>query len=138
MDEIKKAARGSGSDIEQTIGVRGPQKPPDHGDAVLHIDKISQLTTIAIAWVMRFKEGDGPTRRNDRIYLAGDGLHVAFVSLVRAIHIEEFETGPLRRAWLAAHNIIDYPTINDMFAPTISVERSQPSQSDGALIIAET
>src|ERR1700730_9160828 len=69
--------------------------------------------------------------------LADDGLHVAFMGLVRAVYIEEFEPSPLRGAGPSVHYVLDHPPIDDMFITAIYVERTQRSQCRRGLFVAE-
>src|SRR6516162_8749540 len=106
-------------------------------DAVLDIDEIPQLAAIGVAGVVGFEEVDRAAGLDQRADFAGDGLHVALVSLVWAIHVEEFEPGPLRRSRPSPDHVVDDATVDDVLAPTISVERAQFGQSGRTLIVAE-
>src|SRR5689334_20318700 len=90
-----------------------------------------------IARVVRLKKRHIAAGFDDRVDLAGDGLHVALMSLVRAVYVEELESGPLRRTRPSKRHVFDHPPIHDMLAPAIGVERTQCSQCGGALVIAE-
>jgi hypothetical protein len=86
---------------------------------------------------MGLEQRDSAAGLDYRANLADDGLHVAFMGLVRAVYIEEFEPGPLRGARPSVHYVLDHPPIDDMFAPAIGVERAQRSQCRRGLVVAE-
>src|SRR6185437_6464272 len=70
--------------------------------------------------------------------LADHGLHVALMGFVRAVHIEKFEAGPLRRPRPFADGVVDHPAVNEVLAPAIGIEGPQPGESRGGLVIPKT
>jgi len=138
IDEVEKAPRSTGSDIEQVTDRRVLKQPSDRGDAVLYINKVSQLTAISVARIMRLKQVDRLASLDRRVDFADDGLHDPFVGFVCAIDIEKLEPGPLRRGPSTMNHVVDDAAVNDVLAPAIGIKRAQRSESSRALIVAET
>src|ERR1700730_18500436 len=86
---------------------------------------------------MGLEQRDSAASLDYRANLADDGLHVAFMGLVRAVYIEEFEPGPLRGARPSVHYVLDHPPIDDMVAQATGVEREQRSKRRRGLVDAK-
>jgi hypothetical protein len=60
------------------------------------------------------------------------------VIFVGAEHVEELQSGPLRRQPFAARGAFDHCHVEQMLAPAIEVHRPQLLQGVHGLVVAET
>src|SRR6185312_2883664 len=65
-------------------------------------------------------------------------LHGALVVFVRAVHVEELEARPLRRGFLAFGDRARDTPVEQVLAPAVQVQRTQPGQGFRRAVVVVT
>lgn len=102
------------------------------------MDEVAQLAAILEAVLVRLEQARRLAGRQLRMQLGDHAHHVALVGFVRAVDVEEFQPGPLRRHEVAAGDGAGDAAVDQMFGPAIGVQRPQPRQSVAGAVIVET
>src|SRR5205807_3808841 len=89
---------------------------------VVHIDEIALLLAVRDTFAMRLEQADRPAGTGVVESLGDQAHHRALVVLVRAEHVEELASRPLRRHLLLAYDALDERQIEQVLAPAVKIQ----------------
>src|SRR5579883_772875 len=135
--ELGEAARPSRADVEEPVDPLVAPQPQHHVDAVAHIDEVAALAAIGIVGAVRAEEPRRLAAAKPRHEFGDEAHHLALVSLIGAVDIEEFEAGPMRRAGRARFDEAGDAPVGEVLRPAIDVERLEAGEAGARPVIVE-
>src|ERR1700734_678233 len=134
-DQIAKAPRLTGADVKDPRDRRRLEEPANHADRIFDVNEIARLFAVADPGTVRFEQTYRPAGLGVGETLGDEAHHLAFVVFIRAEHVEEFKSHPLRRQFALTRGAFDDGEVEQMLAPAVEVHRLQSLERRERIVI---
>jgi len=126
------------SEIEEATDATVLHQPEHHVLTVLHVYEVAHLSAVLVVGMVRAEKSHRLAASGGAVVLQHHAAHVAFVVLVRPVHVEELEAHPLRWIRMVVRDRTRHPPVEEVLAPTVRVHGHELGQRLGRSVVVET